>query len=433
MIQARVRRWWNSCRWLHASLAILSLPIVAVWSSRSAVANGPSAFTVPVSDPPAPYASGSFDDLSDMHGQAGMPAHVASTAEGIVYEGEVDACGPGDPQAPGCGHARRCRKPSDAPGLFQQLHAHHLESGACLKFRGDSLLLWRDAPAARQLVVAGGGAGTPFLDADQLQSTATGGVRTSLVRLDGCTGNGWEAGYFYAGAFTAQRALPFVDGTPYAIAPSGIYGNNGLLNFNSGSTSLLGRLQSAECNRLLALGPNVRWLTGFRWLQWREQFGLTTTVNDGMSLVDQSYQTGCLNNLYGGQIGADARLLTLGRLRVDSLVKAGAYYNAASQSSTYTVVDAVDPTQSGSESIKVTQSPAACSFVGEVGMTGVMPLTENLDFRVGYVGLWLTGLAQPTNQLSGQQLPTGGPIAGTLTANGGVFVQGLSLGLEGRW
>jgi hypothetical protein len=78
--------------------------------------------------------------------------------------------------------------------------------------------------------------------------------------------------------------------------------------------------------------------------------------------------------------------------------------------------------------------PASCSFVGEVGMTGVMPICENWDFRFGYLGLWLTGLAQPTNQLSGQSIAQGDvPPAGTLSTVGTAIVQGVTLGVEGRW
>ena len=62
-----------------------------------------------------------------------------------------------------------------------------------------------------------------------------------------------------------------------------------------------------------------------------------------------------------------------------------------------------------------------------------MPITSCLDFRFGYFGLWLSGIAQATQQLSGQQLTPGLPVEGTINTNGGVLVQGVSLGLEGRW
>jgi hypothetical protein len=66
-------------------------------------------------------------------------------------------------------------------------------------------------------------------------------------------------------------------------------------------------------------------------------------------------------------------------------------------------------------------------------MTGVMPITSCLDFRFGYFALWLSGIAQPTQQLSGQQLVPGEDASGSLATNGGVVVQGVTLGLEGRW
>ena len=52
------------------------------------------------------------------------------------------------------------------------------------------------------------------------------------------------------------------------------------------------------------------------------------------------------------------------------------------------------------------------------------------------IGLWLQGLAQPTNQLRGQTLSSGGPdspVRGSLNTAGSTVVQGVSLGLEGRW
>jgi hypothetical protein len=57
-----------------------------------------------------------------------------------------------------------------------------------------------------------------------------------------------------------------------------------------------------------------------------------------------------------------------------------------------------------------------------------MPITRNIDFRVGYLGLWLQGLAQPTNQTASID-----PKAATLNTTGTAVVQGVTLGMEGRW
>lgn len=376
------------------------------------------------------------------HG-VGVVESQPSNPVGVSPLGQWDSPGDGvviatdDDAYDACPSAEACPSsvPCDAPGLLQYLKMCHDRSGACWVGRADGLLLWRDAPPDRPLIVTGDGTGTPLLNADQLESTATGGVRGSILRIDGCSGNAWELGYIFAGTFTGRRVFPFVPDDPaaYALAEPGIYGENATQPFSSGTASLLARLQSAELNRHLASGPNVRWLAGFRWLQWQEQFTLADNLDDGVNLIDDFYSNDCVNNLFGGQIGVDARLLTLGRLRVESLVKAGAYYNEASQTSVYSITDYNTPENSGTSSVSVTQSPAGCSFVGEVGVTGVVPICCNWDFRVGYLALWLTGLAQPTQQLSGQQLPIGGPAVGSLTANGGTLLQGLTLGVEGRW
>jgi hypothetical protein len=162
-------------------------------------------------------------------------------------------------------------------------------------------------------------------------------------------------------------------------------------------------------------------------VQWNEQFTLADQAPGG--LVD-FYQNTCVNDLYGGQIGLDAYLLSLPWLRVDSVLKAGAYYNTAVQNSIY-ASNAGGALES--QGVSVAGTPASCAFVGELGFTGIVPITDCLDFRFGYFGLWLSGIAQPTQQLSGQSLIPGEPIAGSLNMRGGTLVQGVSLGLEGRW
>lgn len=374
------------------------------------------------------------EDAMVFPGWHGTRADVASdgSSMAVVDDAEPSAGVLVDPSCPDDGYA--VGNPTGMPSLAQCLRIWH-NPNTCWTARADGLLLWRDSPPLRPLVVTGDGAGTNVLDANQLGTTATGGVRGSLLRIDRCSGDAWELGYLFAGTFTARRVLPFLPDDPaaYALAEPGIFGENAAQPFSSGTASVLARIQSAEINRHHAFGPTVRWLAGFRWLQWQEQFTLVDRLDDGVNLVDDFYSTDCVNNLFGGQLGVDARLLTLGTFRIDSLVKAGAYYNEASQTSLYSITDSVDPANSGTSTVTVTQSPASCSFVGEVGITGALPICCNWDLRFGYLALWLTGLAQPTQQLSGQSLPVGGPATGTLTTNGGVLVQGMTLGVEGRW
>ncbi len=297
---------------------------------------------------------------------------------------------------------------------------------ACWIGRADALLMWRNAPPTRPLIDTAAG-DTPVLNANQLDSTTAAGPRFSIFREDYCTGNAWEVTYLRAANFRSQRVLS----TPqYALAPPGIYNNTNLQPFDTGTVNLGSMFQGIETNHYRRVTQNVRFLAGFRWIQWQEQFTLQDQVTSVDPVINDLYQTKCVNDLYGGQIGADARLLSLSWLRVDSVVKAGAYYNNAVQSSFYTTDDSTNP---GTASIAVGQSPASCGFVGEVGINGAIPITSCLDFRIGYLALWLSGIAQPTQQLSGQTLTPGFAASGSLNTNGGVLLQGVSIGLEGRW
>jgi len=338
--------------------------------------------------------------------EGGNPAYEAYASSG-------DGCCPGCNQ-PGC---ENC-----CPSALIDTGCH--EKKACWVGRVDALILWRNAPPDRPLVdnalVTG-----PLLNANGMDSTAAAGPRFSIFRVNNCTGHAVEATYLRAANFRSIRPLGAVS-EQYVTAAPGIYGNAPLA-FDSGNANLGSRLQSFELNRHHAHGKFLRFLAGFRWIDWQEQFTLQDTATGG---ITDFYQTGCFNDLYGGQIGIDANLVATPWIRFDGVVKAGAYYNNAVQSSEYTTSDPVNP---GTATVAVGESPASGAFAGELGFTGVVPITGYLDFRFGYFGLWLTSIAQPTNQLSNQILIPAAPTYGSLTTNGNVVVQGLSLGLEGRW
>jgi hypothetical protein len=292
----------------------------------------------------------------------------------------------------------------------------------CWVGRVDAMLLWRNAPPDRPIAESDIPGGS--LNADGLDSTPAAGPRFSLLRVNNCTGHAIEATYFRAANFRSERPLSALS-TQYQIAPPGIYGNGQFL-FNTGNANLGSRIQSFEFNRHHALARNIRFVAGFRWIQWEEEFTLAT---EGGGFTD-FYQTGCFNDLYGGQIGIDANIFASPWVRLDGFVKAGAYYNNAVQSSVYTTNDPANP---GTASVAVGESPASGAFAGDVGLTAVFPITQNIDIRLGYYALWLSGIAQPTQQLSGQSLTPGSPAVGSLNVDGGVLVQGTTLGLEGRW
>lgn len=303
-------------------------------------------------------------------------------------------------------------------------HKVFKQFGACWTGRADVLLLWRNAPQPYLLANQTAGTGYATFGADQLESTLAAGPRFQLFRTDSC-GRTWEWAYLRGFNFRSQRVLPSLGTNSYSTGS--LYGNSAQ-PFDEAFANLGSGVQTFEMNYRFATNRAWRWLAGFRWLEWREAFSMTT--NEFGTNTSDLYQNNVFNSLYGGQIGADVLLLTLPWLKVDSVVKAGAYYNNAVQRSLY-------QTTSGGTTQTLTtavgQDPASCGFVGELGLNAALPLTSRIDFRFGYEALWIATIAQPTNQLAGQNLQIGQPPAGTLDTGGSVVVQGISLGLEGRW
>jgi len=366
---------------------------------------------------------------ADDGGQAGAGEVVGDS---FVPCFDANGCGPGCVGCSQCSDGGCCADGfCDPPGLLQYFQKWHDKGNACWVGRVDALIGWRNAPPDRPLVETGLNT-LPVVNANGMDSPAAGGPRVSVFRFNKCNGTGWETTYLQLANWRSQRPLA-AQSQKYALAPPGFYGNSNTQNFDTGNANLGSRLQSLEVNRHWCHGDHVRFLAGFRWIEWQEYFSLTDTFN-GQQVITDYYNTGCTNSLYGGQIGLDAILLTLPWMRFDSVIKAGAYYNNGVQSSLY------QSNSTGSlisQAVTINQSPLSCAFVGEVGFTGVVPVTDWLDVRIGYFGLWLSGIAQPTQQLSGQVLtqPAGGtdPTSGTINANGGVLVQAVTLGLEGRW
>ena len=385
-------------------LLVATVTVVGPCAAAQVLTDGPAAGWAEERLPGEVVTDGGWTDGAD-------PESFAMANDGLSQSAALDACPPTD----ACGH------------------------GCPWRWRAEALALWRSSPRTRPLfanVVDGAVAGTA-LDADQLISDPLAAPRLSLFRDDGC-GPIYEANYLWAGNFYSERSLPFVT-QGYATSPPGlngtVYGPDTGTSLNAAQAKLLANLQTAELNvRERFLHGLAQFLIGFRWLQWNETLQMQdafTNPDDPTVTGADFYRTDCFNNLYGGQIGIDAVLYgSPSGFRIDGLVKAGAFYNDALQKSEYAYVDTSPDAFAAANRVG---SPDGAAFVGEVGMTAVFPVHCNLDLRVGYFGLWIEGLAQPTNQLSGQDLTQGGSDAGSLDLTGGVLLQGLSLGLEGRW
>jgi hypothetical protein len=376
----------------------------------------------------SPFNGSPFNGSYENGFEGQEPGHIPCGAPGC--QGGCNACQQGSCGLPEWRYNAEC----EPMGLLQKMYLLHrgLKSDGCWTGRVDALILSRNAPGFRPLYTFNPGTAGTALNANQLESIAAVGPRISLFHKDQCGSASWESTYIYSGGFVSDRSLsPSIDG--YLTAPPGIYGN-GSPPVDTASARLTSSLQSAELNRRWCWGSCTQFLAGFRWLQWQETAAISNVYDaDTPGFGQDVYTTGCYNNLFGGQIGLDTALWQPSKhFRLEGLVKAGAYYNNANQSSSYQNYVGGVPNSGNSGSAG--SSPATCSFAGELGLTGVVPLCCNVDFRFGYFGLWLTSIAQPTNQLSNQVLmPPPVPTYTSLTTNGNVVLQGLSLGLEGRW
>lgn len=302
--------------------------------------------------------------------------------------------------------------------------------------RTEALLLWRDAPSS-----------VPFYDfvnpdtfepagvalsAADFQSGMAAGPRFTLFRHTGDMG-AIEFNYLRVQSFTASQTLPTSAGGYVDTQPRGLYCCDTETLRDTAGGAMSSSLQSFELNRRFPTDGRLGWLMGFRWVEWNDGIGLQSLTTPDPQLGDpytRSYRTQTANDLYGLQIGADSILCGLGRsFRIEGIGKAGLFYNDARQASRFSTTDpSIAPDVLG-----VATSTGRAAFVGELGVTGVYDITERISLRAGYAIFWLGGLALAPNQFDSQKLCPDNPIAGATDTGGSVVVQGLSLGLEGRW
>ncbi|MFM8434179.1 MAG: hypothetical protein ACKOBP_02385 [Planctomycetia bacterium] len=311
-----------------------------------------------------------------------------------------------------------CPPACRVPHVLDPLGVDPLWSG-----RAEALLLWRQSP--QPLVLFEDAAGATALEAGQLGSGMAAGPRFTLFRHTGDDG-AIEFNYLRVQFFEASRDLPTTVGG-YRHTDRGIYCCPNDTPIDSVATTLSSALQSFEVNRRFPTDGGWQWLTGFRWVEWREAIGIANNLFAGT--FEDTYSTSTSNNLYGWQAGADSVLYGLGGpFRIEGLGKAGVYYNDAAQNSLRTTDTTPVPT-----AITVGSTVGQVAFVGEVGLTAVYDVYDWLSVRAGYAAFWLGGIAQAPNQLYKQNLCPENPISGFTDTGGSVWIQGITLGLEARY
>lgn len=299
--------------------------------------------------------------------------------------------------------------------------------------RAEGLLLWRDAPQGLALfnTYANGAPTGPALNAADFTSGMAAGPRFAVFRHTGDDG-ALEFNFLRVQFFEASRGLPPTNGG-YQLADldAGIFCCPSGVPLDAVAGGLSSGLQSFEINRRLPTDGRWQWLAGFRWVQWNEQARIDADwLPIGPFAPRSVYSTATNNDLYGLQVGGDSILFGLcGPFRLEALGKAGIFWNRAVQASSnsYSGDPVVAYMLSNSRSV------SRAAFVGEIGATAVYDVFDWLSIRAGYAAFWLGGLATATNQFDDQCLCPLDPVRTAVDTAGGVFVHGLTLGLETRW
>ena len=168
------------------------------------------------------------------------------------------------------------------------------------------------------------------------------------------------------------------------------------------------------------------WLVGFRYLDLSEEFRIygEKDVGDPPGIESGVYDIRTGNELYGGQLGARFRCWGQ-RLGFEATGKLGVFGNDADQEQYVTDYPDSFPLRP-----TTTATGGQVAFLGDLNLTAIYRLNEIWSLRAGYNLIWISGVALAPDQLDfSGELPAGNQIS----SSGGVFLHGVSCGLEARW
>ena len=267
---------------------------------------------------------------------------------------------------------------------------------------------------------------TTALDINQTANQAAAGPRIGVIlNLDNIYSV--EGNYFNVRPFNGAQSTPQTAGAYQGNNLAGLKPETapGFADLDSAQATTNASIMSAELNwRRRTCGP-VTWLAGFRWVEWNQGLQVLDTYGTtAPTPLEQAERitTNTINDLYGGQAGADVMLWNNGGpIRFNAVGKAGVFLN-----------NAVQHTSGFSEGDLGPLSAAAqqTAFFGELGIFGTWQMTDWLAWRTGYNFFWLSGVAVPVDQLNTTDVINN---TATINTNGSVFLNGVQFGLESRW
>jgi len=303
----------------------------------------------------------------------------------------------------------------------QETSRHACQNCPTWNIQVDALMLWQGAIPSRAFYLDTATRST-VLDANDLQTPVTVAPRYAIVyNRDEC--RSFELNYFNLWGFGGEGVTPMSEAGYEMDELAG-------LNFDdidAAAAESQASIKSMEFNvRQLGWG-GIRWLTGFRWIEWNQQLAMIDVYGSDTAPGYDLLGVATLNNLYGWQWGGDMMLWNRGdALRVNGVAKAGVYYNHDVGQRTVYVNESIDP-------VGVEADDDAVSFMGEVGINASYSLTNWLSWRFGYTFMWLGGVATPASQLSVTQVNPDLTPEAKISPYGSVLLHGVTTGLEARW
>ena len=286
--------------------------------------------------------------------------------------------------------------------------------------------------------------GVEALNANQFQGSSA-GPRLSLV-YHGESGIGAELTYFNVFNQGATKAIgPDSPADWLVMKPPGAFWQTQDFPDQAIVWKSTTSLFSAEANARLDLSGRVTALAGFRWFQlndklqgymspadrtaptWKQTCSPNCTIfditagNTPAGNYPPFWVTSTTNNLYGVQIGADVKLLELGRFSLGGLIKAGIFDNRAEQWTGVSMRKTVYPSQAAADH---------AAFASELGLQLKYQVADALAVKVGYKALWFAGVALAPGQIEATATTPSSVTALTVNCGSHALFQGVTAGLE---
>ena len=285
--------------------------------------------------------------------------------------------------------------------------------------------------------------GTAAFNSNQLQQGFFAGPKLRLM-YDNGSGYGVELSYFNLFDQSATNSFGPDNPADWLVmrAPGGFWQTQDF-PYQAMVWSDSTNLYSAELNGRLELSRRVTVLAGFRWFQLNDNLQGTLSPADRTSPewkttcplcnlfqvtpdgpignLPPFWTAGTTNNLYGIQIGVDAKILQFGRLSLDGRITTGLFDNSAVQSAGVSIRKIVYPT---------TATANGAGFVSDASLQLKYRVFKGLSLKAGYEALWFVGVALAPEQIDKTYAAPSGASALGINHGSNVLFRGATFGLE---